>query len=101
VVALLLAVGIAALSSSTLVQIARVGVYHDELWNYPAAVALARGMSIEPRLEVQILGRSLPLVPIGPHRPRILPPFDLTGQRVTSTRAARNEADQPPTTQAD
>jgi hypothetical protein len=66
-IAVMVAAGIAALTSSAVVQINHVGVYHDELWNYPAAVALARGQSILPHLEVNVLGRPLPLVS-GPYQ---------------------------------
>lgn len=56
-----------ALSYSMLVQIRNIAVYHDELWNYPAAVAMLQGQSLVSYQEVEIFGYPIPLVS-GPYQ---------------------------------
>lgn len=55
------------LALSTTVQTARYAVYHDELWNHPAAVSLLQGTSWRRGWEVPVFGVPLPLVS-GPYQ---------------------------------
>lgn len=64
--------GVFLLSSMTLacscfIQTTRYAVYHDELWNHPAALSLLHGKSWRPAWEVSFFGFPLPLVS-GPYQ---------------------------------
>ncbi len=60
-------IGAAALILSVSVSVSSVAVYHDEVWNQLHSVGLARGESVNPAFEVQILGFPLPIVS-GPYQ---------------------------------
>lgn len=55
------------LATSAAVQVSGYAVYHDELWNHPAAVSLLAGKSWREGYEVTVFGLSLPLVS-GPYQ---------------------------------
>ncbi|MCB9887539.1 MAG: hypothetical protein H6838_18760 [Planctomycetes bacterium] len=59
--------GIGMLARSTFVQTEHVAVYHDELWNLPAAVGLLEQDRLVPEQEVRVFGLRLPLV-TGPYQ---------------------------------
>lgn len=69
--ALLLAAGVAlaagVLAASTAVQVSGYALYHDELWNHPAAVSLLAGKSWRKGYEVKVFGQPLPVVS-GPYQ---------------------------------
>lgn len=50
-----------------LVELRDIGFSHDELWDYPAAVAALKGDSIQAQQEIVIFGYRLPLVS-GPYQ---------------------------------
>ena len=64
---LVLSLSIIALSYAYVVQTQHIAVYHDELWNYPAAVALMRGESWLAHQEFSFFGYPVPLVS-GPYQ---------------------------------
>ncbi len=55
------------LAGSTAVQLSGYALYHDELWNHPAAVSLLEGKSWRGNYEVRLLGLPLPVVS-GPYQ---------------------------------
>lgn len=67
VVGALVVLAAAALAASATVQTTRYAVYHDELWNHPAAVSLLQGRSWRSAWEISVLGVPVPLVS-GPYQ---------------------------------
>lgn len=59
--------GSLVLVTSAVIQIVSFAVYHDELWNHPAALSLLAGKSWQRRWEIHLLGVHLPLVS-GPYQ---------------------------------
>ncbi|MFH2001766.1 MAG: hypothetical protein ABIK28_18925 [Planctomycetota bacterium] len=52
---------------STVIQVNHVSVYHDELWNYPASVAMLKGERLLPLQEIRIFKLPIPIVS-GPYQ---------------------------------